>query len=254
MGKWRIATAANSDYFHSLLTLITTNFHRHDPNLEIDVWDLGLTQAQRSLLSIPLKQKITLRSTDELGKPPFKNAFTIHPRSFTWKPWIIRHTLREGSNTLWLDAGVAVVNSLKTVFENIENQGYIFYKNNDYDNLTFTSKECARIMEATSQELFAPQIHGNILGFQSSGDTLELIDRWCAFMGQPKVAISEEQSHRHDQSVLSILAARNGLMVSDGNEFIAENQHFQIAVDTQKIFLAHRRKFSWIDFNSIIDV
>ena len=250
----RIVTAANSDYFHSLLTLLTTNYHRNDPTLKIDIWDLGLTEKQRNFLKTPLKQHITLRAVGELGEPPYQDAFSVSPRSFTWKPWIIRKSISESESLLWLDAGVAIVKNLEPIFSRINKSGYLLLRNNRYLNRDFTSSECVRILEANHDELIAPQIHGNILGFSNSIESKNLINDWCDYMSNSRVAISDELNHRHDQSVISILAARTKKEITDARNLLLESEDYQKAIKNDLYFLAHRRRFYWIDYNSIIDL
>jgi hypothetical protein len=254
MGGRRIVTAANSEYFHALFTLLTTNFHQNDPNLEIDVWDLGLSTHQRSILTSPLRQKVNFHSIRELGIPPFLGAFKVSPKSFAWKPRMIRAALRHATEVLWLDAGVAVVNNLDYFFDSVAREGYCFFRNNEFKNLDYTSRDCARILGATNKMLFSAQIHGNILGFSNRPEALNLVEEWCNYSSIRKAIVSKELLHRHDQSILSLLIARDELFVRDGSGVIAEYHDYQQALIENKLFLAHRRKFNWIDYNSILNL
>jgi hypothetical protein len=254
MQDFVIVTAADSRYFHSLLTLLTTNFHRNSPNTLIHVWDLGFTDEQRTFLNLSFKLNIQIHKVSELGKPPFRGAFNAAPRSFTWKPWIIYKTLLTHDHVLWLDSGVAVCNKLSYFNALFENEGNIFFKNNDYVNLDYTSRKCANLMQASSSELFSPQAHGNVLGFTKCNSTLNLVEEWSRWMSSYDVAVSEELHHRHDQSVLSILLARNSVELLDSSDVILESNSFQLAVESKTQLLAHRRRFNWIDYNSILDL
>jgi hypothetical protein len=254
MSKYKIVTASNSDYFHSLMTLITTNFHRNDSQIELEIWDLGLTEIQLSVLELPLNQRVTIKKMEQLGKPPFKDAFATFPKTFTWKPWIIRHSLRNTEYLFWVDSGVAILGGLEKLKEIYEFEDQILFENNNCLNSEYTSDSCVKIMDATNIELSSNQIHCNVLGFANTASSIALLNQWCDWMAIPDVAYSDDLNHRHDQSVLSILAARNKLKLANAQLFIEEGIDFNFAINNGKLFLAHRRKFSWIDFNSILNI
>jgi lipopolysaccharide biosynthesis glycosyltransferase len=250
----RIVTAADKAYFYALMTLITTNFHRNDRNLQIEIWDLGLTPKQLQFLSLPMNQNIKLRNLSDLKRPPFRGAYDPKIESFAWKPLIIQESLKSTEALLWLDAGVAVCNDITSIFEDLNFNKMSFYENSDYLNIDFTSKKCLRVMNASEQELFAPQIHGNILGFQNSDNSIALVDDWCKFMERREVATSTFNDHRHDQSVLSILIAQRNIKILKPFGVINESADYQNAVNDGDLLLAHRRKFNWIDYNTLLNL
>ena len=247
-------TAADSNYFHALLTLITTNYHRFDSEIEIEIWDLGLSPEQLRFLSLPLKQNLSLKSLGELGEEPFPGAFGTSIKTFVWKPFIIRKALQRTESLLWVDAGVAIANNLSPVFDNLKEKDYLFYKNNDFVNIDYISDEASVALEIEVNELFAPQIHGNILAFSQNDKVSALIDMWCYLMSKKEVSTSESNCHRHDQTVLSFLISRMNLNISNSSGVISESREFQKAVNLGELFLAHRRKFNWIDYNSIVNL
>jgi len=236
------------------MTLITTNFHRNDRETEIEIWDLGLRSEQLRLLSLPNKQNIKLRWISELGRPPFKGAFDASKKSFSWKPLIIQESLQDTDCLLWLDAGVAVANDLELIFDNVTANQFLFYKNNDYINLDYSSDQCLTATNTTEEDWFSPQIHGNVLAFQRNNSSLSLVDRWCSLMKKKEIATSEFVAHRHDQSILSLLISQRNLPVLDPKGVINESANFQNAVDQGDLLLAHRRKFNWIDYNSLLNL
>jgi hypothetical protein len=236
------------------LTLITTNYHRFDSDIEIEIWDLGLSPEQLRFLSLPLRQNLSLKSLVELGEEPFPNAFNTTIKSFVWKPFIIRKSLETTESLLWIDAGVAIANNLSPIFDDLKEKEFIFYKNNNYINLDFISDEASVALEIDVNELFAQQIHANILAFSRNDKTCALIDAWSYLMSKKEIATSEYACHRHDQTVLSFLISRMNLNISNSSGVIRESNEFQNAVTQGELFLAHRRTFNWIDYNSIIDL
>ena len=250
----KVVTGANSDYFYSLITLLTTLFHRDDSSkYNLDIWDLGLTKNQLSLIDLCLRPGWVVRKLSELGEPPFPGAYEAHLRNFAWKPACIEMSIENCDSLLWIDSGVAIANPIQSIFNDVKEKKIVVYKNNDFINRDWTSKSCADQIAATSSELNAPQIHGNILAFHPSIESLNLLSKWHEACRDPKNVVSLEPSHRHDQSVLSLLVARFQIPIMSSTGIIQENSNFKLAVKKNKIFLAHRREFHWIDFNSLIN-
>ena len=250
MEETKVVTAADSDYFYSLMTLLTTLFHRGNlRGLDVDVWDLGLTERQLKLLNLVDFVKI---KKFEFIKEPFEGAFGISPNSYTWKIFAIRESMTSNKNILWLDAGVAVASKLD-LLNNFDSP--VFFRNNDYKNRDWTSSECAKTMMATELELNAFQLHANILYFPKESEISRLIvTDWVKWGSLRSVSYSSDTKHRHDQSILSILASRMRVELLNQDQYILEDENYQMAVDSNILFLAHRRKFSWVDLNALIKI
>ena len=254
MSQRKIVTGANSDYFYSLITLLTTLLHRSDASeYDLDIWDLGLTEKQLSLIGLCLRPSWKVRKLSELGSPPFPGAYRVNLRNFAWKSACIHLSIENCDSLLWIDSGVAFANPVQLIFDQAENNWCIVYKNNEYINRDWTSKSCANQMAATSSELEAYQIHANVLAFQANKESVNLISKWHEACRHPQNVVSLDPNHRHDQSVLSILISRFQIPIYSSTEIIQENSDFSLAVESNKIFLAHRQTFYWNDYNSLIN-
>lgn len=123
-------TAADTKFFDRLRNLIGS-IHRFDfENLgEIAVFDLGLTQAQKSQLK--KMQKVSVHAV-EITHPDILKQFVISRSGrlnighFAWKPVVIKQALELFPYVLYLDAGLTVLKRLDDLFDSINKRGYFF--------------------------------------------------------------------------------------------------------------------------------
>ncbi len=254
MQKITIVTAADKNYFYSLLTLLRTVIHTcSELNLRVDIWDLGMTNNQKKFLSLMIRENWQVISVLSLGKEPFSGAFNAAERNFGWKARVIQYSLRDSEAVLYLDAGVCLTRNPSKIFEIIKNDEFFMIRNNDNINADWISEECKEIMHATKFELQGCQVHGNILGFSNSQKSKSLLETWVKWCSLEKALVSGLKNHRHDQTVLSILVHRLNLKFNQQEIFILESRHHSLATKKRLFFLAHRREFMWLDYNSLIN-
>jgi len=107
-----LATAADSAYGYHALNLIGSVKANSDIFERIEVFDLGLSDHQRTLLeSVP---GVWLRPVQ-----PFVPHWA---KCFTWKPWA--WTRVDAECVMWIDAGATVLRSLSAVMEQVDELGY----------------------------------------------------------------------------------------------------------------------------------
>ena len=254
MVQKKIVTGADRNYFYALITLLSTLYHRGNLNdVSVDIWDLGLTKKQKVLLTLCLRENWNILDIESLGSPPFPTAFDPSAQNFAWKPKIIQESLRGSNTLLWLDAGVCIANDINKLFELIDKQSTFFVKNNEFQNKDYISSECKALLSPSPSELDSFQIHANVLGFTNENESVSLLNEWVLICSEPNAVLSLDSNHRHDQTVLSILIARRNFPLSENKNFVLESDNYERAVKKSTLFLAHRRKFSWIDFNSLIN-
>jgi hypothetical protein len=106
------ASAADAGYGYHLLNLVGSVKANSDVFDRIEVFDLGLSPHQRTLLAaIP---DVTLREV-----PPFIPHWA---QCFTWKPWAWMQI--EAARVFWLDAGATVLRSLEHALGEVDERGY----------------------------------------------------------------------------------------------------------------------------------
>lgn len=252
--KQKLVTAADAGYFYSLLTLIQTlRTIDQDKRINLEIWDIGMEKWQRQILETVLDDKTAIRSLHEKLREPFVGAFCPSGDNFAWKPFCIRESLQNCKHLIWLDAGVALTGELDDFFILLEQRDLILLDNFDRKNVDWTSSECQRLMNFDSSDQSGLQISANIIGFTNSRFNVDLIEEWLAYCSIESVIKSSEPKHRHDQSVLSILAHRRSIDLVPFTRFAIEGSEYEEARLQSKVFLAHRRKFNWYDMNFLVN-
>lgn len=107
-----LGTAADAPYGYHALNLVGSVFRNSDVFDRIEVFDLGLTPHQRSLLACV--SGVAVRDV-----PPFAPHWA---QCFTWKPWAWLQV--EADRVFWLDAGTTVLRSLGRALDAIAERGY----------------------------------------------------------------------------------------------------------------------------------
>jgi hypothetical protein len=253
--KNKVVTAANDQYFHSLLTLIQTLLECN-VNMEItlEIWDIGLTSRQKQFLKLLESKHICVRDLSEVSIEPFPGAFLGSKSNYAWKAFCVINSLQNSRNIIWIDAGVAVTADLSLFFEKIESEGYVFFDNFGRTNSEWTSNECKELMNFVANDEKGLQISANVFGVSNLSSTLDLILEWVEQCSQEKNMKSDNPKHRYDQSVLSILAFRKEIHLTAFTDFCLEGSDAGLARAENKLFLAHRRTFSWYNLNFLISL
>ena len=221
--KLVVVTACNDAFFDKCLTLISsvhsTSFSVVD---EIFVYDLGLSPEHAAHLK--KIQKVSVRTFEEIrDKFPGMDIDFLYqkPGSFGWKQVCVHDAAsQEGDLVFWLDAGAVFLQSAQEIFDLIE-QDDIFLVVDEWHNYTWTHPKCIEIMEATENELRDFQLCAGIHGYKKGGryqammnEALrfsfikECVDGHQFYNYGINLAGEEIRGHRHDQSILSILASR----------------------------------------------
>jgi len=130
---------------------------------------------------------------------------------------------------LWIDAGCYVKKSLDAHWDIIEKQGY-YIQLNGWTSGDWTTDRCLEIMGVSREEAFKmPHAMANVMGFDFTNPICtECFDKWLDYSKNKEVfsgpwkndkgSCSKDSrvlGHRHDQSVIGILAAQMGLNFTD---------------------------------------
>jgi hypothetical protein len=235
-----IVTAASAGYFRALSTLLSTLRRTSAGTVAgIVVWDLGLRRSQRAVLSGLDDVEVARLPGRPLWPYPDWAESTRFRESYAFKPFALLRTGFPGDQVLWLDAGVAVLRDVAPAFEMIDRDGAILLDNPPHRNEEWTSGACAAVMGASAAELAAPQIEANVVGFEVGGRWQAVFDEWLSYSTQRSAFVGDRRHHRHDQTVLSILAARYAMPVSERAAFSARASG-ENASRERALFLVHR--------------
>lgn len=177
-----------------------------------------------------------------LRKTPFYQAHRStldHPRGagyWLWKPYIILETLEHaasGDIVVYSDAGVTVIRSLAPLFALCAEKGGILLFGGHYDGIggqqntceVWTKRDCFVLMECDTPRYYrAPMLDASFIVFMKNPQSTSLVNEWLNLCRDPRSLTDSPNQlglrnrpgfmgHRHDQSILSLLAARHGLEI-----------------------------------------
>jgi len=162
-----------------------------------------------------------------------------------WKPYLILKTLEsinEDDKLIYCDSGMYPIQNLDYMFDLVEDRDIALFQVHEKKIKDWTHEKCLEIYTCNSeikekeQVCGAPQVYKktiNSVNFVKQ--VLESCERYEAIsdFGNPK--------HRHDQSILSILAYKNNIEIYRdpsqwGNKFPRINSNYP------QIFNLHREK------------
>jgi hypothetical protein len=218
-----IVTAANHAYFGSIVSLLGSIFRRYRGYERILVYDLGLSSMERLILSYV--KDVSIRQV-----PPFCPHY-LDVGSFAWKTAALCDALEEGMAVLWLDAGIEIQGSLDDLFETIERDGYLFTVTPlDQPNCRIGHLSHQRSLELLGADSAffrnSLMVNAGVMGYLSGHPASELAYEAMQFAANPEITVGPRYSHRHDQTIYSVLRVKSGLP-AQYNIFHLENVNAQ---------------------------
>lgn len=235
-----VITAANSPYFESLLTLISS-LHKHSFDV-VDstiVYNLGLDSDEIKILNG--LERVVVREFPQEVHTYFKGY--LEPKSHAYKLFCVKEAGLLQGNILWLDAGVMALQNVKEIFDIISHED-IFLVGDEHLNGNYTSPTCIKILNASESELQDVQLSSGILGYKTNGKYQSLINEAFEYSKIPNCVPGDENNHRHDQSVYSILASRYGCKKYDIDRYgywTSISRNLQTAIEKDAVIFVHRR-------------
>ena len=179
---------------------------------------LGQARLRQSLIDHGFSGGVLLfQSADQLGCPPHSEV------PYAFKAAAINRAVSAGYTTvLWCDASVWAVNPLDVLFEQIEQEGHVFFLNVGHNCAQWTSDACLAQMQFSRDEAEKiPQLDAKCMGFNlANARSAEFLRCFSehAKDGSFKGSASNEsgqasadprcRGHRWDQAVASLLAHR----------------------------------------------
>jgi hypothetical protein len=158
---------------------------------------------------------------------------------YLWKPFIILQTLqkmKDGEVLFYCDSGVDLKDDPKKLLNEFVGKNkniFIFRNDEEVLNKTYTKRDCFILMNCDSKEYWdAPQAIAGFSGWVKNKKTLDFVKEWLEYgkderiisfspnvMGKPNLDSFIE--HRWDQSILSLMAKKHGVVLHKGsNNFL----------------------------------
>lgn len=235
-----LVTATNSLYYESLLTLIS-GVHKHSLNIvdKIFVYNLGLDVNEINTLN-------RLKNVEVLEFPA--NATELHPKfmepkSYVYKIYCMYQSSKLGKNVLWLDSGASPLKSIDVIYEKITEDD-IFLVGDIHTNRDYTHTDCRNCLSANEDELSGKQLWAGLVGYKTNGKYQHIFDEAYKLSLIPGCLDGNQENHRHDQSILSILTHRYDCPRQDIDIYgywTDWNRNLNIALEIGSVIFAHRR-------------
>lgn len=230
-----VATACNSAFFDSALTLIASVQQTSEHSVDrIIVYDLGLDAAEAAYLN--RCHKVDLVAFPSWAERIFPGY--LFPRQYAWKPLAIKHAAIFGDRVLYLDAGAVALKDLAVIYDRIAENG-IFLVGDTHLNRDWTHDMCFAIMDATDAERNAQQLWAGLVGYRPGGNYQRFIDEAFTFSCIKSAVFGDRANHRHDQSIYSILAHRHGAPREDIHIF----GEWRGIISPDQVIFVHRRNY-----------
>lgn len=176
-----------------------------------------------------------------------------------WKPYLILQVLNLVSPNdivMYADAGNTVISHLSPLFRLCQTDDIVLFQVHAHPNHTWTKRDAFILMDCDTDFYHnAEQVCGSPILFKNNPTSKKFLEKWLFYCQNPSILTDSPnvcgkpnlrsfQEHRHDQSVLSLLALKQGLTIHRdpsqfGNSFLESYTHSQY----QQLLDLHRRKY-----------
>lgn len=155
------------------------------------------------------------------------NNYTRGSGYWMWKSHIIKQSMRkidEGDIILYVDSGQTIINDLTFVFNKCLENNIVFFDNRGDNCIPFTNRKWTKrdayiLMDCDSEEYYdAKQVDASIQLYKKCDFTKKFLDEFDEYSQNENIIsdlpnitkenLPEFYDHRHDQSILSILAKK----------------------------------------------
>jgi len=235
-----LVTATNSPYYESLLTLIS-GVHKYSVDIvdKIFVYNLGLDVNEIKTLN-------SLKNVEVLEFP--ENSTELHPKfmepkSYVYKIYCMYNSSKLGKNVLWMDSGASPLKSINVIYDKISEDD-IFLVGDIHTNRDYTHTDCRQCLSASEDELNGKQLWAGLVGYKSNGKYQHIFDEAYKLSLIPGCLDGNQENHRHDQSILSVLTHRYDCPRQDIDMFgywTDWNRNLNLAIEMGSVIFAHRR-------------
>jgi hypothetical protein len=189
----------------------------------------SLESLKQSSLNVGKVDEFIPYTQEWLKTEPFwaKNQSILNrPRGagyWIWKPYIILKTLascEDGDVVMYTDAAVTPIKNLEILFKLAETYGKIIFQNAGHSNKTWTKRDCFVLMNCDEKKYWdGMQVTATFSLWKKNKETIDFLNEWLQYLIDPRIVTDdlnvmgkpnfvEFKEHRHDQSILSLMAIK----------------------------------------------
>lgn len=151
-----------------------------------------------------------------------------------WKPIILLDAMsqvNDGDIVAYIDSGNTIINSLHDIFTICEEREIVLFDNRDgnfegvpHKNRHWTKRDCFVLMDCDNEKYYeSSQVDASYQFYKKTSYTLEFLHEYSKYCNNDniisdipnttKANLPEFKDHRHDQSILSLMAAKEGIQL-----------------------------------------
>jgi len=181
---------------------------------------------------------------------------------WSWKSFIIRDTLdmvNDGDIVFYVDSGNLIINDVAPLLNIITKKDIALFVNRDgnyegkiHHNSRWTKRDCFVMMDCDEDKYYtAKQINGSYIGIKKTNKNINLMDEYLKFSQNVNIItdvpnitkenLKDFEDHRHDQSILSLLAKKHNIDLSPDPSEWGNNY----PRNYNQIFMHHRNMLFW---------
>lgn len=141
-----------------------------------------------------------------------------------WKPYFILEAMSKAKKNdivVYSDSGIEVIKRLDPLFEICNKRnGIMLFRTHGQRNKKWTKRDCFVLMNCDSQKYWdAPQVMGSFSLYLNNDSNRAFVEEWLNYCCNKNIVTDmpnvcglenfpEFKEHRHDQSILSLLAVK----------------------------------------------
>jgi hypothetical protein len=210
MKIYTLNTSADSQFFSRLINLIGSVKLNSQADIQIKVWDLGLTCIQLMILKLMHVQVIKV--------PQFVSFWKD---CYTWKIYVLANSHED--IFLHLDAGNTVLCDLTLIFNKIEKEDFFFIMQGD-DLRDIAPKDYFKYFDVSTKIKY-PILHGGNIGFKRKKIVKKILSEayslaksgFCLGFSKDekfrdfsnRFPVRECSLFRHDQTLLNLVMRKH---------------------------------------------
>lgn len=204
-----LVSGSDSSHAKSLLQWFKSAIE-HEPDLDIVIYDLGLTPEQKKQFQTLQERHLRLDlRTFHFENYPSYFDIKISAGEYAWKPTIINELTMEFNRPIcWMDAGNLIKEPL-TFIKRMMNQTGFYSPSSKGTIEDWTHPMTLQALNYPNEHLKETNLNGACIAFNPlNPEAKSLLDRWAhAAMDKDIIAPrgSNRNNHRQDQATLSAL-------------------------------------------------
>jgi len=165
----------------------------------------------------------------------FNDDITTKTRGYgywIWKGMILKQTMNlvdDGDFVIYVDSGNMIINNLDYIFNECDKHDIILFENRDgnyerttHKNKNWTKRDTFVLMNCDEQRYYdSSQVDGAYGVYKKSDKTMKFINEYLGYCENENIItdipnitnenLSTFEDHRHDQSILSLMAEKYGI-------------------------------------------